>query len=342
MTDESNDSMRQPGVYDDDRLLASALGLDDDPELLAAAASDAALAARLDAMHAGVAQVVAQTSAAVPEPDESFTDLSGERWGGLREYFDAPPARAPRRERRWWQVVAPVAAVLVIALLIGIVAVNGGGSSGADGDSGSVAARAEADAYGAQSSGEGASKGVDTGEITINGPTLKERFVDQLDRFAVVVLARARQVSGAVQRFAVLRIFKGQAPKVVELAVGDEPADQGRLHLLMLDPNAEPEVATVPDTAGASPWPDAGSPLAGVESPLPGIDSPLTGVESAAPDAESPLPGETLAPEPIPTLAAVDGPGEPLAVSYLYNGEPTMVRELAPGTDPESVSLQIP
>jgi hypothetical protein len=335
MTDERDDIMKRPGVYDDDRLLACALGLDDDPELLEAVTADAALAARLDAVRADVARVVAQTSAAVPEPDESYTDLSGERWGGLKEFLEAPAAAAPRRKRRWWQVVAPVAAVLVVALLVGIIAVNGGGSSGSASDSGAVAARAEADADGAQSYGESAIKGLGTDQTTINGPTLKERFVDQLDRFAVVVLARARQVSGAVQRFSVLRIFKGQAPKVVELAVGDEPADEGRLHLLMLDPSTAPEAAPTPATGGGSPWPDA-------ESPLPSIESPLTGVDSPAPDAESPLPGETLAPEPIPTLAAADGPGEPLAVSYMYKGEPTMVRELAAGTDPDSVSLQLP
>ena len=66
--------------------------------------------------------------------------------------------------------------------------------------------------------------------------TAAQRLADQLDRFAVVVLARARQATGALQRFAVLRIFKGDAPQVVELEVDDQPADEGRLHLLMLDP----------------------------------------------------------------------------------------------------------
>ena len=66
--------------------------------------------------------------------------------------------------------------------------------------------------------------------------TAAQRLADQLDRFAVVVLARARQATGALQRFAVLRIFKGDAPQVVELEVDGQPADEGRLHLLMLDP----------------------------------------------------------------------------------------------------------
>ena len=68
--------------------------------------------------------------------------------------------------------------------------------------------------------------------------TAAERLADQLDRFAIVVLARARAATGALQRFAVVRIFKGDAPEVVELEVDDQPADLGRLHLLMLDPTA--------------------------------------------------------------------------------------------------------
>ena len=160
-----------------------------------------------------------------------------------------------------------------------------------------------------------------TDQTTTSAPaTLGERFADQLDRFAVVVLARAREVSGAVQKFAVLRIFKGEAPRVVELMVDQDPADRGRLHLLMLDPTAPPEVADDESAATESPWPLTESPLPVTESPWP----------------------ETVSPEPIPSLAAAEGPGEPLAVSYTYEGEPTMVREFPAGTDPSTVSLRIP
>ena len=73
---------------------------------------------------------------------------------------------------------------------------------------------------------------------------------------------------------------------------------------------------------------------AATESPWPLAESPL-------PVTESPWP-ETVSPEPIPSLAAAEGPGEPLAVSYMYEGEPTMVREFPAGTDPGTVSLSIP
>jgi len=319
MTDERTENQR-PGVYDDDRLLACALGLEDDPELLQAAATDAALAGRLEAMRADVDRIGAQVSAAVPEPDESYTDLSGERWSALKEFFEPPAATAtPRRKRRWWQVVAPVAAVLVVALVVGIVAVQNGGQMSATSDSGSAEVARSSDGAGAEF-GEGVTKSQGTDQTTTSAPTLRERFADQLDRFAVVVLARAREVSGAVQKFAVLRIFKGQAPRVVELAVGDEPADRGRLHLLMLDPTTPPEIAEEAPVETESPWPLTESPLPMTESPWP----------------------ETVSPEPIPSIAAAEGPGEPLAVSYTYEGEPTMVREFPAGTDPGTVSLSIP
>jgi hypothetical protein len=289
MTDERTENGMQPGGFDDDRLLALALGLDDDPDLLAAAEGDAELAGRLAAMRADVALIGAQVGAAVPPPDEEYTDLSGERWSGLSEFFEPPaPAAEPRRERRWWRVAAPVTALLVLALVVGIVAVNRGGMS-ATSDSSAEVSRSAADAAQPATAQDFSAGGA---EKTTGG-----RIADQLDRFAVIVLARAREVTGALQRFAVLRIFKGSAPEVVQLAVDGKPADRGRLHLLMLDPVATSDV-------------------------------------------------ESFSPEPIPSLGASEGephlPGTPLAVAYTYGGEPTMVRELDAGTDPDSVTLPIP
>ena len=257
MSDERTDNGMQPGGgFDDDRLLAFALGLDDDPELLAAAENDAELSGRLAAMRADVARIGAQVAAAVPAPADAYTDLSGERWSGLKEYFEAPASAAkPRRERRWWRVVAPVTALAVLALAVGIVAVNRGSSSSTSGSSAEVARSSSEAAQPGAADDLGTDAGTDkttgtdagTGVVTTTEPapttamepaptTAVERLADQLDRFAIVVLARAREATGALQRFAVVRIFKGDAPQVVELEVDDQPADLGRLHLLMLDP----------------------------------------------------------------------------------------------------------
>lgn len=292
MTDERRENGGvQPGRYDDDRLLACALGLEDDPELLAAAGADPELGARLAAMRADVGAVGAQVLAAVPAPDDAYTDLSGDRWGGLSEFFRAP-AEHPRRERRRWRVLAPVAALLVLAVAAGIVAVNQGGlltSGGVDSTVESGRALDEAAPIGAQTVEGGA-----TSEALPQ--TAAQRLAEQIDHFAVVVLAQAREVTGALQRFAVVRIFKGDAPQVVELDVDDDPARLGRLHLLMLDP-----------------------------------------VESED--------GELFSPGPIPSFVTTKGDlgyGEPMAVSYTYQGKPAMVRQFDAGTDPDTVSLPIP
>ena len=287
MTDEPTEDQMQPGVFDDDRLLACALGLDDDPELLTAAETDAGLAARLTAMRADVAAVGTQIAAAVPAPDAAYTDLAGDRWSGLSEFFEQPAsATKPRRAGRWWRVVAPVAAVLVLALVAGIVAVDRGSQSQVAGDQAATMAES------------GSSDAAEPSADRASGFTsATEQFTDQLDHFAVVVLARARAASGALQRFAVVRIFKGEAPRVVELAIGGEPADQGRLHLLMLDPDA-----------------------AGVE-------------ELAAPQPSA---------SQSTSKSGYGALGQALDVAYTYNGEPTMVREFAAGTDPDMVSLPIP
>jgi hypothetical protein len=319
MTD-GRDYVTRAGVYDDDRLLACALGLEEDPELLAAAAADPELGARLEAARADVARIGAGVAAAVPGPEDSYTDLSDDRWAGLAGFFEPPAVAArSRRRRRWWRVAAPVAALLVLAFVVGIAALNGGGVTGSGGTSSEVA----------QSGAEGVVPGPGFGDDTTGSgsrattaPSIGERFSDEVQRFAVVVLARARQVTGAVQRFAVLRIFKGEAPKVVELVVNDQPADSGRLHLLLLEPTAPPVSET------GSPWPLTESPEAAIGSPLPATVSPEPLIGSPAPVAS-------------PT-AADGGPGEPLAVSYTYHGEPVMVREFAAGTDPASVTVTIP
>ena len=75
---------------------------------------------------------------------------------------------------------------------------------------------------------------------------------------------------------------------------------------------------------------------------VPGAWQRVAAPETVSPaPSESPLPA-TVSPEPIPSLAAADGPGEQLAVAYTYQGEPTVIRELAPGTDPSAVSITIP
>ena len=222
MTDYPSTDDGTRGVFDDDRLLALALGLDDDPELIGAAATDDVLRRRLETMRGEVAGIAAQVHAAVPAADEGYADLADPRWAGLHEFFtaEAPrPSRARGRARRRLRVLAPAAAV-IIALVVGITVLErqGGGEVSLRSDQAATEASAPA-----------ASGGGGAGSLS---------FADQVDEFALVVLARARAAHGAVQRFTVVRVLKGRAPNVLRLRIADVAMPVGRLHLLLLRPLA--------------------------------------------------------------------------------------------------------
>jgi len=273
-------------AFDDDRLLAFALGLDDDPELVAAAAADEGLRRRLDAVRAEVEQVGAQVRAAVPGPDERYTDPSDPRWAGLQEFFAAPePAKTRSRASRWLRVLAP-AAVALVAVAVGLAVINDQ-KSGTVGVNSSLPAAAKASSEAAGPlTGAGAAATDRAGDYA-------EALRDQLDLFAVVVLAKAKAASGAFQRFVVVKVLKGDGPDVVRLRVADRPADEGRLHMLFLRPQSQ----------------------ASAEATL------------------TPIPGATEATSPLDALAV----GEP--VTYSYQGETAVLRELPAGTDPAAVEL---
>src|SRR5450830_1630892 len=247
MADEREDEMTGAPAFDDDRLLAFALGLDDDPELVAAAAADDGLCRRLDAVRAEVEQVGAQVRAAVPGPDERYTDPSDPRWAGLQEFFAAPePAKTHSRASRWLRVLAP-AAVALVAVAVGLAVIN-------DQKSGTVGVNSSLPAAAGPLTGAGAAATDRAGDYA-------EALRDQLDLFAVVVLAKAKAASGAFQRFVVVKVLKGDGPDTVRLRVADRPADAGRLHLLFIHPHtqayAEPTPAPVPGSTEATSTLDA-------------------------------------------------------------------------------------
>ena len=222
--------MTGPPAFDDDRLLALALGLDDDPQLVAATAADEGLRRRLDAVRAGVEEVGAHVRAAIPAPSDDYTDLSDPRWAGLQEFFAAPrPAKTRSRASRWLRVLAP-AAVALVAVAVGLAVINDQ-KSGTVGINSSLPAAAKASSEAADAQ-------------TVGGVTATSRAAadyvqglrDQLDLYAVVVLAKAQAAGGAFQRFVVVKVLRGESPPVVRLRVADRPADEGRLQLLFMRP----------------------------------------------------------------------------------------------------------
>ncbi len=81
---------------------------------------------------------------------------------------------------------------------------------------------------------------------TDRGGDYTQALSEQLDRYAVVVLAEAQAARGAFQRFVVVKFLKGDGPVVVRLRFVDQPADEGRLQVLFLRPivaaSGEPSV----------------------------------------------------------------------------------------------------
>src|SRR5665811_608948 len=205
MADEREDEMTGAPALDDDRLLAFALGLDDDPQLVAAAAADEGLRRRLDAVRAEVEQVGAQVRAAVPGPDEHYTDPSDPRWAGLQKFFAAPqPLKTRSRASRWLRVLAP-AAVALVAVAVGLAVIHDqkSGTVGVN-SSPTAAAKASSEAAGPLT-GAGA-----TG--TDRAGDYEQALRDKLDPYTVVVLAKAKAASGAFQRFVVVKVLKGDGP----------------------------------------------------------------------------------------------------------------------------------
>lgn len=182
---------------DDDRLLAYALGLEDDRELADALASDPQLRERLRRMETELGEVGDQLHAAVPPLDEGWTDLSMQRWEALRHYVQTRPAE-PRRRRLHLKVLVPIAAtVAAIALALGVTLSH-------------HTLRQSTEATG----GNGAVSAAGAPESSRNGGAY-----DASGEFKTIVVARAHVAGDDSQRFTVERVLKGSAPASVELTI---------------------------------------------------------------------------------------------------------------------------
>jgi len=142
------------------------------------------------------------------------------------------------RASRWLRVLAP-AAVALVAVAVGLAVIS-------DQKSGTVGVNSSLPAA-AKASSEAA------GPVTGAGATATDRagdyaqaLRDQLDLYAVVVLAKAKAASGAFQRFVVIKVLKGDGPRVVRLRVADRPADAGRLQMLFLRPQSKAMAEATP------------------------------------------------------------------------------------------------
>lgn len=216
---------------DDERLLALALGIDDDA-LGATVLERPDLAQRLARTHDDIDAVVRRLHAAVPAAPDDYAEPSAERWPVLAEYFGTPAA--PVTSRRGWRgrrgrLTAALAVMALLALVVGvgvgIVDLGGGASNGS-------APMSVADEGAAPAAATAADKG--GAEGFVSGPIV----LPEAAHFRAVVVARAGAIVDDVQRFAVLRILKGRVGDSVALLLheGAVAFPAGSLEVLYLGP----------------------------------------------------------------------------------------------------------
>ncbi len=259
MTEDRGFAAGEAG-FDDDRLLGFVLGLDDDPQLQAAAESDPALRAHLEAVRADVTAVGAGLDRAVPAPPEDYTDLNDPRWRRLRELVAASPTAAPRRRPLWVRLLAPAVAIGLV-LLVGIVGVQYFGQSGGTAE----LSRSAGDEKAAQGVGE-ENGAVQSGATGDGGEGAEGAVVLGLppgapdaSAYATVLVARARTPADDRQRFDVVRVLRGHAQEyaegaIVTLDVVDGVVPAKRLVVLYLTPLPTP-APTAPAIGAATPTP---------------------------------------------------------------------------------------
>ncbi len=303
------------GGFDDDRLLAFALGLSDDPELVAAAAGDAALGRRLEAMRADVRAVGEGVNAAVPAPDDSYADLSQERWRGLAPYLRvARPGRPARRPRVFLRrALAPAAALLVVAAILGgVLALTHHGKSSSS--TSTLAAK------GNSLRAPEAAPGAPTGAAHALSSVPRRQLAADYD---TVVVARAGQVTGERQRFTVLRTLKGTAPTSLSLRREGGTLPPRTLAILYLRPSAG---AAVP--AGALGL------LAGGQA----SDGAVEGEPSPTPQPA----GSSLTqrvPTPEPAASGLFGPASLPVTLYVFRHLEALAVPLPPGFRADTIRL---
>jgi hypothetical protein len=304
------------GGFDDDRLLAFALGLSDDPELVSAAAGDAELGRRLEAMRADVRAVGEGVNTAVPAPDDSYADLSQERWRRLAPYLRvARPGRPARRPRVFLRrALAPAAALLVVAAILGgVLALTHHGKS----SSSTSTLAAKGNSVRAPEAAPGAA----TGAVPMTQAVPTRQLAAAYD---TVVVARAGQVGGSQQRFTVLRTLKGTAPKRLRLRREGGSLAPRTLAILYLRPSAG---AAVPAGAlgllGGGPAHDAG--IAGTSTPTP-----------------QPAGSAMMRPIPAPGSSADGGEvgfGSAAGTTYTFRHSEVLVVPLPAGTKADTIRL---
>lgn len=243
--------------FDDDRLLAYALGLEDDAELRSALAGNDALRDRLAAMQADLEQVEGGIRSAVPPAPPAYDDPADARWQALRPYFEHRET-APRRGFFGRRALAYAAALAIVAAVsVAVVNTQFRGGPTTTARSEYSAPQDQAKTTGQQAGNSSNLSAYPTPASATNGSAgdFVARLAAEAQSWQRVVVARARAVADGAQRFAIVRVLKGavQARAVSLFVVGTPPLAAGTLCVLYLDPVAQYGSGSTPPTPTGSP-----------------------------------------------------------------------------------------
>lgn len=234
--------------WDDERLLAYALQLGDDPELEAALAAQPLLQRRLAAIEADIATIVGGLDALVPPASPAYGQPSNSRWRNLQPYFAAAGAGNAGAGRRpiWRRLLIPALALLLVAgAAIGLTTVlresdrgTGGAARQLHAFSPATAPSSAAPLVGvAPSAAAFGSSASSSSASASSSATPAPTPLPSADGYGVVVVARAGRLVAGKQTYTVLRVLKGKSAITLTISPpSGELAPVGAVRLLYLQP----------------------------------------------------------------------------------------------------------
>ena len=250
---ERADGREDEDVAMEDRLLAHALGLEDDPGLDRELERSPELRRRLDHIVADLDAVERGLDDAVPPPSDEWADLSDSRWDRLRPFVSVQEREtadaAPRDSRSavpFWRHTRTIVPTVVAALLAVVVI-------------GVITGREDSQLLAPGGDGAEMSKGLSDEDAAAPGEERAAGLaVAGAGAYDTVVVADAGVIADGRQEFTVVGTLKGEAPQPVVLETGPGGSlAPGTRALLFLEPVGGAATGGAPtvawdDTAGGT------------------------------------------------------------------------------------------
>ncbi len=229
---------QQPPIYDDDRLLAYALELDDDPELARALEADEVLRDRLTAISDDLHAVRDGLDALASPSEPDSLDLASPRWAPLHRHLKPRPRRTRLRLRL--NTLVPVFSLVLAIAAAGAAIIHETMQSPATTPAETTATNDAANTA-ATAKREAAAKIVASPKATTAASlhtSLKlARRIDRAGGFGLILIATAQRPTASTQPFLIVSSLRGSASGLFSLKASGRPVPKDGLYLLLLRPS---------------------------------------------------------------------------------------------------------